>query len=309
MVDMSLGDNAPIVRVSKFKALLSLTRWREHVPYTIPVVVVGAMLALQQTGGKPDLRLIAVVLANVLAQAFAFMINDVADAPDDALNARKKARNMVSNGALTYREGMMSSWLIFGLALLLFAIGGGWTLVLGLLQLVLCYLYSAHPFRWKAHLITDVTSHALMLSGLLVMTGYFTYNNTPDAVWLIFAAASFFSAYGQFFNQIDDYEVDKATGLRNTVVVLGPQGTRLMMYGSLVLAGFCALAAIVSGIFPSWLAPIVLVVTFSCLLFVWDTDMRGNRAEGSGMVQKPVLLILNIVVLIWLVQRLGWLQF
>jgi 4-hydroxybenzoate polyprenyltransferase len=309
MVDVSLGDNTPSVRVSKFKAILSLTRWREHVPYTIPVVVIGAMLALHQTGGEPNLRLLAVVLANILAQAFAFMINDVADAPDDALHPKKAARNMVSNGTLTYREGMMWSWLTFGLALALFAFGGGWTFVLGVLQLVLCYLYSAHPFRWKAQVVTDVLSHALMLCALLVMTGYFLYNDTPNAVWLIFAAAFFFSAYGQFFNQIDDYEVDKAAGLRNTVVVLGPSGTRLMMYGSIVLAAGCALLAITYGIFPAWLAPVALVVAFSCTLFVWDTDMRGNNADGSGMVQKPVLLLLNIVALMWLVQTLGWLPF
>lgn len=309
MADTLLSDTIPGARASKFRALLSLTRWREHVPYTIPCVVGGAMLALHATQSSVDVRLLAVVLANILAQSFAFMINDVADAPDDALDPRKKQRNMVSNGTLTYGEGMLGSWIIFGLALGLFALAGGWALLLGGVQLGLCYLYSAHPFRWKARVITDVLSHALMLSTLLVMTGFFTYSTLPGAVWWMFGCAFFFSAYGQFFNQIDDYAVDKEAGLRNTVVVLGEHRTRLLMYACAVLAVACAAIAILSRIFPTWLAAIALVSIFTCTLFVWDTDMRGNKAEGSGLIQKPALLMLNIVMLTWVVQSLGLITF
>lgn len=290
---------------SKFRAILALTRWREHLPYTIPCVAGGAMIAIAQTNGTPDLRLVAVIAANVLAQSFAFMINDVADAPDDALNPRKKARNVVSNGTLTSREGMAWSLGTALLALVLFAFGGIWTFLLGSLQVALCYLYSAHPFRWKAHVITDVLSHALMLSTLLVMTGFFTYSMTPGAAWFMFGCAFFFSAYGQFFNQIDDYEVDKLAGLRNTVVVLGARGTRLLMYACAILAVLCAVGALLSGVFPAWLASVALVTILSCSLFVWETDMRGNTAEASGAIQKPALLMLNIVALLWIAQSLG----
>ena len=87
--------------------------------------------------------------------------------------------------------------------------------MIGGLTLALCYLYSAHPFRFKARPISDVLSHALMLSGLLIAAGYFTYDADPGAVWLVIAAASLFSAYGQFYNQVVDYDVDKAAGLKN----------------------------------------------------------------------------------------------
>ncbi len=304
-MDASIGESLQLVRVSKFRAILSLTRWREHVPYTIPCVVGGAMMAVYQNQAQPDLRLLAVVAANVLAQSFAFMINDVVDAPDDALDPRKKLRNVISNGTLSYGEGMAWSGLTFGLSLALFAVGGAWTFLLGLLQLVLCYLYSAKPWRLKSRLVTDVTSHALMLSGLLVMTGFFTYSSEPGSAWFMFAAATFFSAYGQFFNQIDDYEVDKAAGLRNTVVVLGPQRTRVLMYVFATLAVACFVAALIAGVVPRGLAPIALVTIFACALFLWETDMRGNRAEGSGVVQKPGLLILNVVILSWLMQSIG----
>lgn len=295
-------ENTTITLTTKARALLHLTRWREHVPFTIPLTVVGALLAITQHGAALDGRLLFVTLANILAMSFAFMINDVEDAPDDALNPRKRARNPVSNGTLTYREGMWAAGLTTLAALLLYALGGGWAFGLGALTVALCYLYSAHPFRLKARPVTDIVSHVLMLSGLLIMVGYFTYHQAPGIAWTVIAAAILFSAYGQFYNQLDDYEVDKAAGLRNTVVLLGRIPTMVLMYGAALGAMACMGLAILSGVFPAWLGIIVLITIFISLLFKWDTDMRGNQADTSGQVQKPALFIANMVALIWLAQ-------
>ncbi|QPC80632.1 prenyltransferase [Phototrophicus methaneseepsis] len=290
----------------KAKALLRLTRWREHVPYTIPAVAVGAMMAvhLNETA-LLDWRLVPVIIANILAMSFAFMINDVADAPDDALNPKKKAHNVISSGILSNKEGKLASGITFVASLALFALGGPMTLALGALTLILSYLYSAHPYRFKARPITDVVSHVLMLSGLLVMTGYFTYDNAPGPAWLVIAGATLFSAYGQFYNQIDDYDVDKEAGLKNTVVLLGKTGTKVLMYTSAVGALVCFAVAVFAGVFPTWLGTVALITIFAAALFVWETDMRGNAAVGSGAIQKPGLLVANMIVLMWIAAYLG----
>ena len=207
-MDLSITSNELHTHESKLSGLIRLTRWREHVPFTIPLTIIGAMLAVQANAVSVDWRLAAVLVANVLAMSFAFMINDVEDAPDDALNPKKRLHNVISSGVLTRREGLFYTWLTFIIALVLYALGSGWTLLWGAVTLVMCYLYSAHPFRLKARPVTDVLSHALMLSGLLVMTGYFIYGSYPGVAWYVIAAATLFSAYGQFYNQIDDYEVD-----------------------------------------------------------------------------------------------------
>lgn len=299
--------NTTIRSQEKLVALIRLTRWREHVPFTTVLVICGALLAVHLRDVALDWRIVPVVIANILAMSFAFMINDVADAPDDALNPKKKLHNVISSGLLTPREGMFATWLTFIVALALYALGGAWTFVLGGITLILCYLYSAYPWRLKARPITDVVSHALMLSGLLVMTGFFTYNDFPGIVWYVIIAAILFSAYGQFYNQIDDYEVDKAAGLKNTVVLLGKRPTTALMYLSLVGAFACMAVAIVWGAFPAWLGTVLVIAILAVALFTWETDMRGNAAEGSGAVQKPVLLVANIVMLLWLVQEAGWL--
>jgi 4-hydroxybenzoate polyprenyltransferase len=139
------------------------------------------------------------------------------------------------------------------------------------------------------------------------MAGYFTYDLAPGIGWAVIAAAIAFSAGGQFYNQIDDYEVDKAAGLKNTVVLLGKRGTMMLMYAcQLGAVGFMALA-VFGGAFPSWLGIVLVITAFVCTLFTWDTDMRGNAADAAGKIQKPALFIANMVALMWMAQVLGWL--
>ena len=290
----------------KLDALLRLTRWREHVPFTIPLTLVGGLLA-SEPAAAVDWRLLAVLAANILAMSFAFMLNDIEDAPDDALDPAKKAHNVISSELLSRREGQAVTAATAVFSFLLFAAAGALTLLIGALMLLLCYLYSAHPFRFKARPLTDVISHALMLSGLIVATGFFTYDTEPGAVWLVIAAAVLFSAYGQFYNQVADFEVDQQAGLNNTAGFLGQGLTSALGHASIALALVCMVAAILQGLFPVWLGTILLLSVFTCLLFPWELDMRGNLAQNGGNMQRPGLIIANILALTWLASNLGWL--
>lgn len=301
-----LIPNISDIRIEdKISAIIRLSRWREHVPFTIPLTIVGALLASQLNKQVIDWRLGVIICANILAVSFAFMINDVVDAPDDTLNPKKKLRNVISSGLLTWREGMALSLLTAMVALAFYALGGIWVVLWGCITLILSYFYSAKPLRLKARPITDVLSHALMLSGLLVMNGYYIYDSTPEIAWFVIAAATLFSAYGQFYNQIDDYEVDKRAGLKNTVVLLGRNGTSILMFGALFGAAVCMSVAILNQLFPFWLGIVTVVGLTSCLLFTWETDMRGNPTDLTGAAQKPTLLIFNIVAFLWLLWAIG----
>ncbi len=294
-------------RSGKLTALLRLTRWREHVPFTIPLTIVGGLLAAEPAGVMLDARLLAVLAGNILAMSFAFMLNDVEDAPDDALDPAKRARNVISSGLLSRREGQVASAATCLLAFLLFAAAGAHTLLLGVIMLGLCYLYSAHPFRFKARPLTDVVSHALMLSGLIIATGYFAYDREPGAVWLVIAAAGLFSAYGQFYNQVADFAVDQAAGLNNTAALLGKSLTSIVGHASIALALIFMVAAILKGLFPVWLGTVLLLSAFTCLLFPWEMDMRGNLAQDGGNMQRPGLIVANLAALTWLASNLEWL--
>lgn len=286
----------------QLRGLVRLTRWKEYVPFVVPLTILGALLAARPNGLFLDWRLAAVTLANILAVAYAFMINDIEDAPDDARDPARAARNPISSGEIGVRVGYTACRVVAAVTLILYAIGGVWALFIGIITLLLSHLYSWRPVRLKAWPVTDVVSHSLMLSGLLLLAGYYTYHNQPGLVWFVAASVTLVSVYGQLYNQLRDYDMDKQAGLFNTAIILGERNTRLAMYAAIGLAAVCMLAAIVQGVFPLWLGLVLVVSIAVSMLVSPKTDMRGGAAvEMSGALQIQGLVVANITVVTWLV--------
>jgi 4-hydroxybenzoate polyprenyltransferase len=285
--------------------LIQLTRWREYVTFVIPLTILGALLAARPHNILLDWRLAAVTLANILAVAYAFMINDIEDAPDDALDPARAARNPITSGKIGIRIGYAACRLVAAVTLILYALGGGWALIIGVATLLLSHLYSWRPVRLKAWPVTDIVSHSLMLSGLLLLAGYFVYHNDPGVVWFVAAAVTLVSVYGQLYNQLRDYHMDKAAGLHNTAIILGVDNTRRAMYLSVALAVVCMLAAIVQNAFPLWLGLVIVLSIPVSWLFRTGTDMRGTvTADASGLVQAQALVIANLTISAWLIEAI-----
>lgn len=286
--------------------LLRLSRWKEHTLFTIPLTLLGALMAAENRPGiELDGRVIVVTVANILAMTVAFMVNDVEDAPDDALDPARAARNPVATGEIRPREGWAAALGIGLLALVLYGTVSRGALWIGALTLALSILYSWRAVRLKARPVVDIVSHVLMLSALLFLAGYFAYDSAPGSVWLVALGAALASAYGQLYNQLRDYEADRAAGLRNTASFLGPAGTRRLMYASLGLAAVCLLASIVLGLWPLWLLAVPVLMAPLFLVFRPRTDARGSEAvDASGRVQMGFLILANAAVLVWLVAAL-----
>jgi 4-hydroxybenzoate polyprenyltransferase len=288
---------------SQLVGLIKLTRWKEYVPFVIPLTILGALLATQQNSAHLDLRLLAVTLANILAVAYAFMINDIEDAPDDARDPDRAARNPVTSGEIGLRVGYAACRVVAAVTLILYLLGGVHVLYIGIGTLLLSHLYSWRPVRLKAWPVTDIVSHSLMLSGLLLLAGYYAYGNAPGIVWFVAAGVTLISVYGQLYNQVRDYDMDKAAGLFNTAIILGEGNTKRLMYVSLALAAASFLAAILQNAFPIWLGLVVLISVPISLFFRTGTDMRGGEAaDVSGKVQVQALVILNLIMGAWLAQ-------
>lgn len=290
---------------AQIRGLIRLTRWKEYVPFVVPLTILGALLATRPNDILLDWRLLAVTAANILAVAYAFMINDIEDAPDDARDPARAARNPISTGEIGVRIGYAACRIVAAATLILYALGGVWTLFIGIATLLLSHLYSWRPIRLKAWPVTDIVSHSLMLSGLLLLAGYFIYHTQPGIVWFVAAGVTLISAYGQLYNQLRDYEMDKAAGLYNTAIILGENNTRRVMYLSIGLAGVCLLAAIIQGVFPLWLGLVLLISVPVSMLYRPKTDMRGGQAvEISGGLQVQGLLIANLTIAVWLISSL-----
>lgn len=290
--------------INQLQGLIQLTRWREYIPFVVPLTLLGALLAARPNEVLLDWRLIAITLANILAVAYAFMINDIEDAPDDARDPDRAARNAITSGRVGVEVGYAACRVVAAATLVLYALGGWTVLGIGVATLLLSHLYSWRPVRLKAWPVTDVVSHSLMLSGLLLLAGYFLYDSQPGIVWFVAASVTLVSVYGQLYNQLRDYDMDKAAGLYNTCIMIGEKHARTAMYLSIGVALACLLVAIVQGAFPYWLAWVVLLAVPVSVFFTTTTDMRGTKvvAGSGGGMQMRILFILNSVSAVWLAQ-------
>jgi 4-hydroxybenzoate polyprenyltransferase len=140
-----------------------------------------------------------------------------------------------------------------------------------------------------------------MLGGLLVLAGSSLYDDSLFGGWYMAGAAAAFSAYGQLYNQLRDFEVDQLAGLRNTAGLVGQRMTRGLMYLAVGLAVLLVMEAALHGHFPRGLGLAGLAGMLISLRLGSTSDMRGSQpTETSGMLQSRGLFTLNFTAGTWL---------
>jgi len=284
------------------KSFRQLTRWREHLPFTVPLTVLGAIIA-SANGAVLDSKLIFVVLANMATVSYAFMVNDIEDAEDDAIDAKKAKRNPISAGRISRDQAYTVARALALVALFLFALTNKITFGVGLTTLLLSHLYSWRKVRLKAYPVTDIVSHSLMLSGLLLVSGFTAFSYEVKEIWILTAGVILFSIYGQLYNQLRDYMADAKAGLKNTTLLVGKKRAEWLKNISIVFGAVAFLTAIYYRTFPVWLIFPVLVAMPLVFSLKMKTDTSGIAAiDISGKIQLQVHLIVNIVILVWLAQ-------
>ncbi len=279
--------------------VVRLTRYREYVLFVTVTTLFGAKFG----GGEFDLRLLIVLVANMLVVAFAFMYNDVEDAPDDALDERKAQRNPISAGMLSPRAGRAVCAITALLTLGMYALLGGMAFLLGALCLALAFLYSWRMARLKAVPVADLISHSLSLAGLQFLCAYFAFDQGKPHSWLFFLFAALISVYGELNNELRDLAVDRRAGIQHTAHWIGARGTKLLMFISL------ALALVMLGVFlwlemiPLWLLIVPIVV--APMLFaehIWHVLRRRTFAiEQRELMHEPALVMGLFTILAWFV--------
>jgi 4-hydroxybenzoate polyprenyltransferase len=246
----------------RMNGLIRLTRYKEY-PF---FVIVTSLLGAAAAHGVLGWRLLGILAANVLAVAFAFMINDVEDAPDDALNSAKVKRNPVSAADLSARTGRLASFCVAITAGLVFAILGIWPFIYGLSCLVVAYLYSWRRVRLKSKPFVDLVSHGLMLAGLQFLSAYFTFEAAPFSHWVFpFLFVVGISLYGELINELRDLEGDKKAGIVHTANLIGQRAAYWLMM-TLLLIGVSSgvITIFINHIVPTWV--LLAWVAFAVIL-------------------------------------------
>ena len=280
--------------------ILRLTRYREYLWFVIITTALGAAVGRGTFGW----RWIGVLVANWLAVGFAFMINDVEDAPDDALDPAKVRRNPVSCGDLSARSGRVASFLTAIVAVALYAWLGVWPWVVGVTCLIIGYVYSWRRIRLKSVPVADLVSHGLMLAGLQFLAAYLTFGPGPAWRWmfpLTFIVA--ISLYGQLFNELRDFEGDARAGVTHTASLLGRRVAHILMMTLLMIGvGSGAVTIFVLGLIPTWV--LVMAVVLAAILLVrplFKLRRHHSAVELQQPLQKPLEIGAAVAFAIWFV--------
>jgi 4-hydroxybenzoate polyprenyltransferase len=266
---------------------IQLSRYREFLWF----VLITTLLGVASSDGKFGIRMVTVLIANWLAVAFMFMINDVEDASDDALCPRKAARNPIASGKLSHRSGWWVSILVGLFAGFLYLLLGAGPAVWGWIGLLLGYLYSWKKIRLKNFPIVDILSHSMMLAGCQFLSALHTFSPGVYLWWPFpFCMTVSISMYGELFNELRDFHKDRQAGLSHTALLVGYRPTSVLMY---ILLGIGIVSAIITligfMIVPFWVL-IITGVLLICLLIpavVLIARRRRDRAAAYEPLHKP----------------------
>jgi 4-hydroxybenzoate polyprenyltransferase len=268
---------------TQIEGLIRLTRFKEFLCF----VVITTLLGASAGEGRFGWPLIGILVGNWLAVGFAFMINDVEDAPDDALTPHKATRNPVSARLLSPKAARIASFGVAFLALCFFATLGLVPFLLGGFSVVLGFLYSWRLVRFKTLPFLDMASHCLMLAGLQFLAAYFTFSPGFNGKWVFpFVCVMCISLYGELFNELRDLEGDIKAGLTHTAVLLGPSLTHIIM---LVLGMIGIIAGIISivvvGLIPVW---VLILLAVLATILVTPQVLKIKRGKSSLQLQEPL---------------------
>ena len=124
----------------------------EHTLFSLPFVLIGYIIALEQFDLPLSIDLLWILLAAVGARGLAMALNRIIDKDIDAANPRTKDRHLAS-GSMS----LSSAWLLAGLFLLMLLVSAG---LLNRVALMMAWLpvaaFVAYPymkrFTWLCHL-------------------------------------------------------------------------------------------------------------------------------------------------------------
>ncbi len=281
------------------KGLLQLTRYREYVLFVCVTTLLGAKLG----GGDFNLRLLTVLVANILVVGFAFMYNDVEDAPDDAMDEKKARRNPISAGMISPGVGRAACLLVAAVLLGLYGLLGLMPFLMGAFSLALAFLYSWRWARLKAIPVADLISHSLSLAGLQFLCAYFVFDQGKPYSWLFFTFVVLISVYGELNNELRDIVVDKKAGIRHTADLIGIRWTKVLMVLTLIGALGVITAYIAMQVIPIWI--LIIPAVLIPMLFaeqLWKLVRRESSVvDDRETFHEPAVIVGVITLLAWFI--------
>jgi 4-hydroxybenzoate polyprenyltransferase len=294
------------------KGLAKLTRFCDYGYY----VMVPSLLGVAAANGSFSWQLLLVLLANWMAVGFAYMVNDIEDAPDDAFSTNRVKSNPISSGLVAPKTARIAALLIGLSAAGLFAGLGVWPFIFGMISLTFGFLYSVKYVQLKSMAFFDIVIHSLLLSGLPFLCGYFSFSSRLNRVWFWpFVFVVVIHIYLQLQRDLNDLRSASKTKKGRTVLHLGERSVTSLMIATAILGAFTGMVTLfLIDVIPAW---IVLLMAILAVLFIFPVWIKHRREDvekanevfwRSAVERAAALALFLYFILPWLDQvfQLGY---
>lgn len=255
------------------QVLVRLTRIRAYLFTLFSIIALVFLISPQNLFSS---KTVIVFFANLFLTAFVYAFNDVEDAADDRHILEKRKRNPVSNGDLTKTQGYLISFLLLLIGLFLLLIISPLVFFFGLALAFVGFFYSWKPVRFKSIPVVDLISHVICLGVLQFFIIYLTFRSYDLFLipFLMIIIPS--SLMVEIFYESRDFNVDKKTGIRNTIQKLGRFNINklLIPLSVIAIAGFIIIFFTISSEYK--------IVILLSSIFLGIAIMSGiNRTSKS----------------------------
>jgi len=282
-------------------------------------VTVGAFLALYADATFAWPRYVVAVIAAMLLQAGANMINDYYDFVKGTDRDNWESPDAFGPG-LVIQQGLLSAEQIRVGGLVAFAAGSalgvglawvcGWpVLLLGLIGVLGAYFYTAAPLSLAYHGLGDFMVFALMgpgyvLGGFYVQAGHFSWAAGLAGVSMGLLCSSLLQA-----NNLRDIENDRRHGKWTVAALIGRRGGVTELITCDVMAYAAVVLSVILGLIP-WFALLVVITLPRAIDQVRlvsgdaNADAHNRAMARSGQLQFEFGLVLVAAFL--LSHLTGW---
>lgn len=277
-----LQDEAEFPLNRTLKGLVKLSRFDEYAWFIVVTSLLG-FLAAQAT---VSWQLFMLLLANWLTVAFAFMVNDIEDAPDDAFSTKNFERNPISCGLISSKLARIVALCVAVAAASLYLVLGLWPFIFGAVCLLLGYFFSAQIVHLKTLAYFDILSYGLMMAGLPFLCSYFAFTNSFNQTWFWpFVFVVTVKIFDRLHKETRKIKGDRSLRLRDreasrgTAVSLGDRASSSLIMALIILVVLTGVVTFfLINIIPRW---VMMLMGLLVLFFMLPSFIKSQRNDAG----------------------------
>lgn len=271
-----------------------------HTVFALPFALASMVVAARDHRGWPGWRTFLLILAAmVCARTCAMSFNRIVDRKFDALNPRTATRHLPT-GQIPLSSAL-ALWLLSaaGLVVVSYFINPLCFYLAPVALIVICFYSLTKRFTDYTHVFLGLALALAPLGAWLAVKGGFTWWPPKSSAFLpiVLALAVVFWLIGfDIIYALQDYEFDRAHGLRSLVVAWGPKNALLGAFlAHLLMWGLLAVFGLLARFGVAYLVGI-LIILVSLLLEHWLARKRSLKWLNVAFFRLNALISLVFLI-------------